>query len=179
MLTLNKNLIQAALDSNEDKIKLLLSAGADVNAVDASGQTALFYAAEIGCIEIVKALVIHGANVNAKNQIGMPILYMPTLKSNLECVSYLIEHGADVNIADGFGMTPLHIAITNKWKEGIYCLVNKNADLQIKNGDDESAIDRANATNDEEIIEIFMAKVEQNHLDGVIMAKELEGDLKF
>jgi ankyrin repeat protein len=55
-------------------IEPCLQAGADVNAVDSRGQTALHGAAEKGYDEVVKYLAAHGANVNLKDKQGKTAL---------------------------------------------------------------------------------------------------------
>jgi len=49
---------------------LLIDKGADVNAKDITGETALMVAAERGHTEIVKLLIGRGADVNARNIVG-------------------------------------------------------------------------------------------------------------
>jgi ankyrin repeat protein len=52
-------------------IDLLVKAGADINAHDSRGQTALHGAALFGYDDVIKDLVAHNADVNAKDQKGM------------------------------------------------------------------------------------------------------------
>jgi uncharacterized protein len=52
-------------------IDLLVKAGADVNAHDNNGQTALHGAALFGYDDVIKDLVAHNADVNAKDKKGM------------------------------------------------------------------------------------------------------------
>jgi len=49
----------ASSRGREDVVEMLLEAGADVNAQDDDGSTALMCAAEHGCISIVKMLLAH------------------------------------------------------------------------------------------------------------------------
>lgn len=53
-----------------EAIDLCLKAGADVNAANGQGQTALHAASQMGFDKIVAYLAAHGANVNAKDQRG-------------------------------------------------------------------------------------------------------------
>lgn len=54
-----------------DSIELCLKAGADVNAVDSRGQTALHGAAQKGWNQIVQYLADHGAKVDVKDKKGL------------------------------------------------------------------------------------------------------------
>ena len=49
----------ASSRGREDIVEMLLEAGADVNAQDDDGSTALMCAAEHGCVNIVKMLLAH------------------------------------------------------------------------------------------------------------------------
>jgi ankyrin repeat protein len=53
-----------------EAIDLCLKAGADINATNAQGQTALHAASQMGLDKVVEFLAAHGANVNAKDRFG-------------------------------------------------------------------------------------------------------------
>jgi len=53
-----------------EAIELCMKAGADVNATNGQGQTALHAASQMGFDKVVEYLAAHGANVNAKDQRG-------------------------------------------------------------------------------------------------------------
>ncbi|KAJ7409786.1 Ankyrin repeat domain-containing protein 22 [Pitangus sulphuratus] len=55
---------------NENLIKMLLRAGADVNATDSSGSTALHYACEMKNQEVIPLLLEAHAETSVKNQDG-------------------------------------------------------------------------------------------------------------
>ncbi|MDA2938760.1 ankyrin repeat domain-containing protein, partial [Acidobacteria bacterium AH-259-A15] len=63
----NSELIEAARNGQTEKIQALLRAGADVNAKDAAGFTALRYAALRGYTSAVETLLEAGADVNVKD----------------------------------------------------------------------------------------------------------------
>ncbi len=56
-------------------VKLLLAAGADVNAGDVMGMTPLHHAVSEGCLDDVKLLIGAGADVNARDRNGVTPLY--------------------------------------------------------------------------------------------------------
>ena len=60
----------AALDGNIEAVKRHLAAGANVNAPNTYGWTALYWASSRGHKEIVELLIANGAYVNVKDGIG-------------------------------------------------------------------------------------------------------------
>ena len=68
--------------------KCLLQSGANVNAIDSKGNSALTYAAGIGNFEIIKYLIENGANVNAANPDGKTILIFAAGKKGLFIHTY-------------------------------------------------------------------------------------------
>lgn len=93
----NKPMINAAKGGNAEKVKLLLEKGADVDAKDNSGNTALIYAAVNGHIETVKILVEKGADVNAEDKDGLTALFWAYKKGYPDIELFLIDKGAIVN----------------------------------------------------------------------------------
>jgi ankyrin repeat protein len=88
------NLIDTAKKGDTAKVNALLNKGADVNAKDKDGKTALMAASEKGHTEIVKTLIDNGANVNAKSKIGSTALMLASLGGHTEIVQLLKKAGA-------------------------------------------------------------------------------------
>jgi ankyrin repeat protein len=77
-----------------EKVQALLTQGADVNAKDKGGFTALMDAAWEGHTDTVQALLAQGADVNAKNKNGDTALMLAKEGGHKEIVHILKEAGA-------------------------------------------------------------------------------------
>ena len=79
-------------------VKLLLERGADINAADARGNSALAEAASKGCDrELIRMLIKAGAKINAKNGSGL---------TPFEMGLYSGHDGLDEFIAAGYRLPP-------------------------------------------------------------------------
>ena len=102
-------LMDAAAFGSTDAVQLLLDRGADPNAKNAFGATALMWAA--GDMEKVRLLVAKGADVNARSNIGRTPLSIAVLyDGSFEIARLLIEKGADATARDKLGVTVLQAA---------------------------------------------------------------------
>ena len=93
-----------------DYIRILIKAGADVNAKDNDGRTPLLHAVRWSdeSTEIVTLLIEAGADVNAKDNDGWTPLFVAAANPNTpEMITLFIEMGADVNAKNNNGETPL------------------------------------------------------------------------
>lgn len=86
-----------------DKVRLLVSEGADVNAKDKFSQTALMYASRVGNIDLVHLLVESGADLNTAAKYNLSALMLAVINGHAEVVRILIESGADLTIRGGKG----------------------------------------------------------------------------
>ena len=92
--SLNLALIQAAEEGWEHEARKSLASGADCNAKDYVGNTALHYAVENSRTALVKLLLEHRADVNARNRDGDTPLKIGGQKLQNEIKSLLLQYGA-------------------------------------------------------------------------------------
>ena len=130
-------------EGRKEVVKILINAGANVNAKNDSGSTPLIAAAFDGDKEIVKLLIAKGANVNPKTDLGNTPLHSAALNGRKEIVELLIANGADVNANNVAGVTPLHWAAQEGQKEIAELLIAKGADVNAKDESGKTPLDRA------------------------------------
>jgi hypothetical protein len=93
-------------------VRLLINAGADINAKDNSTTSTLMWAVISGRTDIVKLLIAEGVEVNAKANDGKTALIYASSHRNSEIVKDLIAAGADITAQTKFGQTARDTAIT-------------------------------------------------------------------
>lgn len=110
---------------SKERVEKLLAHGADVNATDDDGDTALHGAAQTGNVEIIGMLLDKGANPNAKNTVGGTPLMWAAVYGNVDAVQLLLKRGADASLKDDGGVTAAVWAERNKRDKVVSLLKGK------------------------------------------------------
>ena len=102
---------RAAKAGDIDGVKAALAAGADVNARDGKGRTALMHAANKGYPLMVPLLLApEGADADIRAADGATALFMAVVHGHGEVVEQLLKAGADIFIKGPKSKMPLDIA---------------------------------------------------------------------
>jgi ankyrin repeat protein len=135
---------KAAQDGEMQTVKDLLAKGANVNAKDEKGRTALLSIAPArDNPEMAKLLIEKGAEVNAKDNEGETALMIAASQSNPGILEALIEAGAEVDATNKAGGTALMAAAFRANIEEIKILLAKGADRKLKDKKGRTASDIA------------------------------------
>ena len=119
----------------------LIAAGADVNAGDGSGDTALMIAGRAGNTALMEQLVGAGADVNARNRRGEAALHGP---ANMAVAELLLSQGADVDAESALGGTPGWLAALNAGNSEVAeLLVSAGADVDRRDRCGDTKLSRA------------------------------------
>lgn len=125
-------LIKAVKAADRAAVTSLLRAGTDVNAREADGTTALYWAAQKDDLSVGTALVRAGADVKAASRYGVTPLQVACLNGNASFVELLLKAGADANAATPAGETALMIASRTGVAEIVNLLLAQGADPNVK-----------------------------------------------
>ncbi|MDY6985652.1 MAG: ankyrin repeat domain-containing protein [Candidatus Thermoplasmatota archaeon] len=137
-------LMLAAAKGDVRRVRDLIAKGADVNARNKWGATALMYAVNhSGSVEVAKILIENGADVNARDNNGETALIDATDRGNREMVKLLLESGADVNARTNDGVTALTYATARRNRDLVRLLLENGADVDIKDEKGDTALDYA------------------------------------
>ncbi len=137
---LNEELLDAALNGRTSEVLTLLDAGAEVNAKDPLGRTALLLAIASGHVDTVQALVNAGASVNVKDWDGSTVLMQAAYGEHSQIVQALLETGADVNMRSPRGSTALIYAARKGRTENVQILLDSGAEVDAACEDGSTAL---------------------------------------
>lgn len=126
-------------DDIDALIVALLSRGAEVDARDKVGNTALHLVVRHGSVKALEALMAHGANPNARGPFERLPLHLAVGLKHAHMAVALIQGGADPNARTPHGQTALHGAVRLK-EHGFM------TEKLLQNGADCNARDREGAT---------------------------------
>src|SRR6266513_1845337 len=137
---LDGKLLEAAKARNTAEVQKLLGQGADANAKDNAGWTALIWAAYFGRNDSVRALLEKGADVNAMDDSGKTVLMSAAVRGHASTVRALLEKGADVNAKSKAGRTALMSAADLGHLDTVRALLEQGADVDAKDKQGDTAL---------------------------------------
>jgi ankyrin repeat protein len=123
--------LQNAIVANDaERVRFLVTRGADVNARDGEGYTALINASRFGFDALAGVLLAHRADPNLADRASgwSPLMYA-AWGDDADLVRALVEHGAAIEARDHDAMTALGIAAQNGKLKAAQALVTAGADL--------------------------------------------------
>ena len=126
------DLVQAARVQDHASVRALLAEGADVDAVQPDGTTALHWAAHWDDLETADLLIRRDANVNAVNELGATPLWASCVHGSAPMIERLLQAGADVNAALPSGETPLMTAARTGIVDAVRALLRHGADVNAR-----------------------------------------------
>ena len=141
------DLAEAAMRGDRQSVRSQLKKGADVNAAQADGLTALHWAAMHDDAELARMLLSAGANVKATTRLGgyTPLL-MAAKTGHVAVMEALLDGGADPSTATTTGTTALMLAAASGQAQAVTLLIQRGAAVDAKeSARGETALDFAAA----------------------------------
>ncbi len=130
---LDHQLIAAAWKNDVAAARRLITAGADVNAVDDTVQSAFLIAASEGYVELLDLTLQHRADVRSLDSYRGTALIRAAERGHADVVGRLIQAGVAVDHVNNLGWTALHEAVllgkgTPQYVDTVRLLVAAGAD---------------------------------------------------
>lgn len=132
---LGTELINAAVFVDSSELRRLLALGANVDARDSNGSTALMVASRHGYLDHLEALLGAGAEPNLTDFSRISALWLAAKYGHTECARLLIGSGANVEGRELRSRTPftaLMVAAQNDHPDMVRLLVEKGAKLDAR-----------------------------------------------
>jgi ankyrin repeat protein len=141
-------------------VKALLKTGADVNAAQGDGMTALHWAAANGDAALAQMLLSAGANIRATTRLGgITPLLMASQAGHAQVVATLLASGADANSMTATGATALMLAARSGNTETVTRLVETGADINAKEkGFGQTALMVAAGLDRADVVKLLMSR---------------------
>jgi ankyrin repeat protein len=173
VLLAGPELVDAARAGDHDLLLTLLASGAEVNAQDTEGSTALMFAALRGDETMVRALLEAGADPNLRDANGETALLLGARSAHI--VRALLAGGADPNLSDGEGQTAL-LAAAETSPESVRLLLSSGADVNHRDHFGVSALTIAEASGSSDVLELLRAAGATTGPEDRLHAAIREGD---
>ena len=150
----NKALCLAAEEGHEVTVQMLLDNGANVNAKDWLGSTALDWAAPGGHEMTVRVLLQNGCNLYSRDAYENTALHWAVPHEAI--VQLLLENGADVNAKNDCGQTALCWAARDGSVAVAQLLIDYTADVNIEDKYGCTALHGAALRGREEMVRVLL-----------------------
>ena len=123
-------LIWAAYHRNNELVQELLERGADANATNRYGMSALYQASRVGDAAMIATLLEHGADANAAMPEGDTPLMLAARSGSVVATRQLLDAGADVDATESFhGETALVWAAGENHADIVDLLIERGANI--------------------------------------------------
>jgi ankyrin repeat protein len=118
----------AAMRGDGEQLLSLLEHGADVNAAQGDGMTALHWAVTNQDVESARSLIYAGANVHATTRLNsVTSLWLAAQSGDAVMVYLLLDNKAEPDAANGDGVTPLMVASASGNPDVVHILIERGA----------------------------------------------------
>src|SRR5881296_4701978 len=164
-------LIDAVKNVDREAVRSLLKQGANVNATQADGTTALHWASYRDDLESADLLIRSGANVNARNDLGATPLWAACQNGSESMVGRLLTAGANPNAALLLGETPVMVAARSGNLAVVELLAAKGANVNARAARGQTALMWAVAQKHPEVVSVLLAHGADVHIRSEVLSQ--------
>jgi ankyrin repeat protein len=150
------SLVEAARNADRVALRALVEKGADVNAAEADGTTALHWASYRDDVESADLLIRAGANVDAANDLGATALWAASLNGSAIMVRRLLQAGANPNASLLLGETPLMVAARSGKADIVEQLLDRGANVNARAARSQTALMWAVAQKHPDVVRVLL-----------------------
>jgi len=133
----------ASAAGNAELVQIMLARGADPNAIDNSGRSALINAAWRGRKKIVELLLEKGTDLTIRDREGLSAINWAGVNGHSDVIYLLGKAGANLNSRDNDNLTPLMRAAWNGHTKAVAALLSEGANPNLQTPSGKSALDFA------------------------------------
>ncbi|MBA3804424.1 MAG: ankyrin repeat domain-containing protein [Acidobacteria bacterium] len=144
---------EAVKNGNRQMVRALLDAGAEINARNSRGQTALMILDDDASENLVWDLVAAGAKLNLRDEDGDTALILAASWSKAEILRALLNAGGRVNAKNKEGETALMKAAAEGNLESVKLLIDSGAEINRKNSSGATALKLAEGNEHQDVVE--------------------------
>jgi len=167
---------EASKRGNDDIVKILIQAGADLELRDYLGETALMKAAWREHDSTVSLLIEAGADINAEDITGSTAIMWAADQDHVEITRLLIHSGANLHISNDLGETVLMKAASRGHLEIVSLLIEAGVDLNMADDDGTTAITSAVLNDQMETVKLLFEAGADVHYDAYEYPQDEDDD---
>lgn len=130
----------AALSGSVRCVALLLSGGAEINRVDATGFCAMHYASQAGNASALNALLNAGADRHRRTHTLENALHLSAAYGHDDVIEQLLKSGLSPHLINGNGMVPLLLAAGAGHEHSVVKLIAAKAEVDVSGSSGYSAL---------------------------------------
>jgi ankyrin len=177
------SVLDAAKNADRSAVRALIAQGADVNAAEADGTTALHWASYREDVESADLLLRAGARVNSANDLGATPLWIASQNGSAAMVRRLLQAGANPNAALLRGETPVMVASRSGKPDVVEQLLARGANGNARAARGQTALMWAVAQKHADVVKVLLAGGADVHARsevwGQVMAVPPHGLLEY
>ncbi len=171
--------MSAAFNGHTGCVRLMTVGGANIEAKDTEGSTALIWAANNGHAECVRFLIDIGANKEARDTLKMTALIWAAHDGHTDCVRLLVDSGADKEVKDTEGSTALIWAAHNDHTDCVRLLIVGGAEKKAKDKTGLTALDWAQQKGNNDVVRLISSCSEVKFDQSTLIAMDPKKRARF